>query len=129
WLAQPREHGDAVRAWQENDQPRLVADGAVQPPADENIHPSLACLTPERFEHVEEAVHFLKLVAAIPRGWVADPTAPGKRKDVLRNAIAELKSAGFPRAEDISPLIDDCYGDDDMSAEKLKRLREYMRSC
>jgi len=106
-----------------------IADGAVQPLADENIHPSLACLTPESFEHVEEAVHFLELVAAIPPGLVADPTAQGKRKDVLRNAIAELKSAGFLRAEDISPLIDDCYGDDDTSAAKLKRLREYLRSC
>jgi len=128
WLAQARELGVAVREWQKNDQPRLVAHGTVQPRADEDIHPSLACLTPEHFAHVEEAVHFLKLVAAIPPGLVADPTAQGKRKDVLRNAIAELKSAGFPRAEDISPLIDDCYGDGDTSTEKLKRLREHLRS-
>jgi len=128
WLAQERELGVAVSAWQENDQPRLVTDGTVQHPADEDLHPSLACLTPERLEHVEEAVSFLKLVAAIPPGVVADPTAQGKRKDILRNAIAELKNAGFPRAEDISPLIDDCYGDGDTSVAKLKRLREYLRS-
>ncbi len=125
---QAREIGAAVRAWQKNDQPRLAADGAIQPRIDENHHPSLACLTPELFAHVEEAVHSLEQIAAIPRSLVADPTVPGKRKDVLRNAIAELKGAGFPRAEDISPLIDDCYGDGDTSAAKLKRLREYLRS-
>jgi len=117
-LAHARAHGDAVRAWQENDQPRLVTDRTVQPPADENIHSSLACLTPERFAHAEETVHFLKMIATIPPGLVADPTAPGKRKDVLRYAIAELQNAGFLRAEDISPLIDDCYGDGDTSAAK-----------
>lgn len=128
WLAQARELGATVSAWQKNDQPRLAADDAVQPRIGENIHPSLACLTPELFAHVEDAVHSLNLIAAIPRGLVADPTVPGKRKDVLRNAIAELKLAGFRRAEDISPLIDDCYGDGDTSAAKLKRLREYLRS-
>jgi hypothetical protein len=128
WLAQAREFGAAMRAWQEDDKPRLVADCAVQPRADEYQHPSLACFTPELFAHVEGAVHSLEQIAAIPPGLVADPTVPGKRKDVLRNAIAELKLAGFSRAEDISPLIDDCYGDGDTATAKLKRLREYLRS-
>jgi len=128
WLAQAREIGGAVTEWRQRDEPGLVADDVVQSRA-RCEDSSLDCLTPELFAHVEHAVQSLKLIAAIPRGLVADPTAPGKRKDVLRNAIAELKLAGFSRAEDISPLIDDCYGDGDASTAKLKRLREFLRSC